>query len=66
MAQDTTFSSTRECKFIEAIIEAIDGDDQEAYTACLVEFDKITKLDSWKTNILLKIKKHIDAEPTIL
>lgn len=66
MGQDTTFSSTRECKFIDAIIEAIDKEDQEEFTACVVEFDKITKLDAWKTSILLKIKKHIEAEPTIL
>lgn len=66
MTQDPTFSSTRECKFIDAIIEAIGAEDQEAYTAYVVEFDKITKLDPWKTTILLKIKKFIDEEPTIL
>ena len=27
------------------------------------EFDKLTHLDNWKTTMLLKIKKNMDAEP---
>ncbi|KAG6336093.1 hypothetical protein ID866_2990 [Astraeus odoratus] len=66
MAQDVTFTSTRECKFINAIIEAIQGEDQERFTGCVVEYDQVTKLDNWKTSILLKIKRTIQDEPNIL
>lgn len=36
------------------------------YTGAVFEFDQVTKLDNWKTNILLKIKRGIQEEPTLL
>lgn len=60
---DPTFPSTREAKFLTALIESAEAGDQQAYTAACVDFDQVVKLDHWKTNILLKIKKHIDEEP---
>ncbi|KAA1471538.1 TPR-like protein [Dentipellis sp. KUC8613] len=63
---DTTFSSTREAKFIGALVEAVEAGDPEMYTGAVVEFDQVTKLDNWKTAILLKIKKGIQDEPTLL
>ena len=61
---DTTFSSTREAKFINVLIEAIEAGDQEMFTGAVYEFDQVTKLDNWKTNILLKIKRTINSEET--
>jgi len=61
--QDATFPSTREGKFLESLLEAIEAGDVELFTAAVVEFDKITKLDNWKTSILLKIKQGIQEEP---
>ncbi|KIJ68499.1 hypothetical protein HYDPIDRAFT_81960 [Hydnomerulius pinastri MD-312] len=66
MSQDTSFASTRECKFVNAIIDAIQAEDQQTFTGCVVEYDQVTKLDNWKTAILLKIKRTIEDEPTIL
>ena len=63
--QDTTFSSTREAKFVQALTEAVEAGDTEAFTAAAVEFDQVTKLDNWKTNILLKIKRSIQEEITL-
>ncbi|KAF8642381.1 hypothetical protein AX16_009649 [Volvariella volvacea WC 439] len=60
--QDNTFSSTREAKFVNVLIEAVEAGDQELFTGAVVEFDQMTKLDNWKTNILLKIKRGILAE----
>ncbi|KAF9480986.1 vesicular-fusion protein SEC17 [Pholiota conissans] len=60
--QDVSFASTREAKFVNALIEAVEGGDVEAFTAAVFEFDQITKLDNWKTAILLKIKKEIDDD----
>jgi alpha-soluble NSF attachment protein len=59
---DTTYPSTRESKFINVLIEAIEDGDQEAFTAAVVEFDQIMKLDNWKTSILLKIKRGIQDQ----
>lgn len=62
--QDPTFTATRECKFLMALIDAVDAGDLEAFTGAVFEFDQVIKLDNWKTNMLLKIKRSIqDNEP---
>lgn len=48
---------------MNVLIEAIEAGDLETYTAAVFEFDQVTKLDNWKTNILLKIKRGIQEEP---
>jgi alpha-soluble NSF attachment protein len=58
--QDTTFPSTREAKFVNALTEAVEATDIELYTGAVVEFDSVTKLDNWKTGILLKIKRELE------
>lgn len=63
--QDATFTSTREAKFVRALIDAVDGGDEELFTGAVVEFDQVTKLDNWKTGMLLKIKRGIQAEPML-
>jgi len=63
---DLTFSSTRECKFLGFLIDALEANDQEAFTAAVVEYDQVMKLDNWKTAILLKIKRKITEEPSML
>lgn len=64
--QDASFPSTREAKFLSVLIEAVEGGDPEAFTAAVVEFDQVTKLDNWKTNILLKIKRGLQEPDSIL
>ncbi|KAG6842244.1 vesicular-fusion protein S17 [Blastosporella zonata] len=63
--QDNTFPSTREAKFLVALVDAVDTGDQERFTAAVVEFDQVTKLDNWKTAILLTIKRGIQEEPAL-
>lgn len=36
--------------------------DVEEYTGVIVDFDRLTKLDTWKTALLLKLKKTIQAD----
>lgn len=62
--QDPSYSSTREAKFIQALIEAVEAGDQEAFTGAVVEFDQVTKLDNWKTGMLLKIKRALQDGDT--
>ncbi|KAF8078669.1 soluble NSF attachment protein [Lyophyllum atratum] len=64
--QDATFASTREAKFLTALIEAVEAGDQEAFTGAVVEFDQVTKLDNWKTGMLLKIKRSIENDDMTL
>jgi alpha-soluble NSF attachment protein len=63
--QDVSFGSTREAKFINALVEIVEAGDDEAFTGAVYEFDQITKLDNGKTSILLKIKKNIQQDPVL-
>jgi alpha-soluble NSF attachment protein len=58
-----TFPSTREAKFAQALIDVVKAGDQEAFGAVVFEYDQVSRLDNWKTTILLKIKKSIEDEP---
>lgn len=60
--QDVTFPSTREAKFLTIITEAFEASDEEAFTGAVVDFDQVTKLDNWKTAILLKIKRALQSD----
>lgn len=59
---DTTFSSTREAKFINIITEAIEAGDVETFTGAVFEYDQVMRLDNWKTSILSKIKKNMQTD----
>ncbi|KAJ3288798.1 vesicular-fusion protein S17 [Rhizoclosmatium sp. JEL0117] len=59
---DLTFAETREYKFLQACTVAVDDGDVEAFTNAVFEFDRLTKLDDWKTKLLLRIKKGITEE----
>ncbi|KAJ3094747.1 hypothetical protein HDU96_001492 [Phlyctochytrium bullatum] len=59
---DVTFESTREYAFLKSISEAVEAADVEQFTTIVVEFDRLTKLDSWKTSLLLTVKKSINEE----
>lgn len=50
------FGGSRECKFIEAITEAFAENDIDKFTDVVYEFDNISKLDNWKSKILLTVK----------
>ncbi|KAG0222022.1 soluble NSF attachment protein [Mortierella sp. GBAus27b] len=63
---DVTFSSTRECQFLQNILSAVDNSDVNQFTSSVVEFDQLTKLDNWKTKILLEIKKSIGNESSLI
>lgn len=58
-SKDVTFASTREYKFLMAIIDARETEDEQALTDAAVDFDSVVKLDNWKTKVLLDIKNRI-------
>ncbi|KAF8923894.1 hypothetical protein BGZ58_002405 [Dissophora ornata] len=63
---DVTFGSTRECQFLQSILSAVDNSDVNQFTASVVEFDQLTKLDNWKTKILLEIKNSIGKGSSLI
>lgn len=54
-----SFKNSREGMFLHELISAIENSDLDKFTDAVKEFDSITKLDSWKVSILLKIKNQI-------
>lgn len=60
--KDPSFSQQRECKFAQDIIKAVQEYDVEGFTQVVFEYDSISKLDPWKTTILLRIKKSIKEQ----
>jgi len=65
-SKDMTFSSTRECKFLEDICACVTEGDEQGFTAATFEYDQVTRLDEWKTGLLLKIKRTLKDEVDIL
>lgn len=60
-SMDVTFVDSREHKLLEALIAAFEDSDAERYTAAIAEFDSMTRLDNWKTTLLLRAKKRMQA-----
>lgn len=58
--QDPSFANTREHQLLVDLSEAIDAGDQEIFADKLFQYDQISKLDKWKTTLLLKIKNSIE------
>ncbi|CAI2165826.1 7037_t:CDS:2 [Funneliformis geosporum] len=62
---DVSFAGTREYQFLQDILSAVENGDVETFTNRVVDFDQLSKLDNWKTTILLRIKKGIQEEPLL-
>jgi hypothetical protein len=60
--KDVTFPSTREAKFAHELMQACEEADVERYTSQIYQYDQVTKLDNWKTGVLLKIKKALEED----
>lgn len=59
---DPTFASTREHQLLVDLVQTIEQGDQEAFADKLFQYDQLSKLDKWKTTLLLRIKNSIEEE----
>lgn len=59
---DYTFGESREGKFGNSLIEAVEGFDVEGFSTACFDFDRISKLNPWQTSILVAVKRSIDDE----
>ncbi|KAE8444442.1 hypothetical protein EG329_000533 [Mollisiaceae sp. DMI_Dod_QoI] len=59
---DPTFPSQREHQLLVDLYEAVEAGDQEMFADKLFQYDQMSKLDKWKTVILLKIKNSIEEK----
>jgi alpha-soluble NSF attachment protein len=44
------------------LTQTIEQGDQEAFADKLFQFDQLSKLDKWKTTLLLRIKSNIEEQ----
>ncbi|KAL1297532.1 hypothetical protein AAFC00_006104 [Neodothiora populina] len=59
---DNTFPSTRECQLLNDLKESVDQGEQEMFADKLYQFDQMSKLDKWKTTLLLRVKNAIEEK----
>lgn len=59
LSMDPSFRTTREYDLLTKVVEAVNDGDSEKLSSVLFDYDQYSKLDKWKTTILLKIKNGI-------
>lgn len=59
---DNSFASTRENMLLTDLIGAVEEGDQEGFSDKLFQFDSLSKLDKWKTTLLLRVKNKIENQ----
>ena len=59
---DPSFSQTREHQLLVDLAEAVEEGDQEKFADKLFQFDQMSKLDKWKTTLLLRVKEGIEEK----
>lgn len=58
---DLNFDNSRECNFLSTLADALDEGDVDAFTNAVAEFDFLTRLDAWKTTLLVRVKRKITS-----
>lgn len=59
---DPAFTQTREHQLLVDLSEAVEEGDQEKFADKLFQFDQMSKLDKWKTTLLLRVKEKIEGQ----
>ncbi|SRR6266511_1805957 len=59
---DPSFTSTREHQLLEDLAAAVEQGEPDAFADKLFQYDQMSKLDKWKTTILLRIKSGIEEK----
>ncbi|XP_020109816.1 alpha-soluble NSF attachment protein [Ananas comosus] len=59
---DPTFSGTREYKLLADLAASMDEGDVVKFTDFIKEYDSMTRLDPWKTTLLLRSKNALKAK----
>jgi alpha-soluble NSF attachment protein len=59
---DNSFAQTRENMLLMDLVQAVEDGEQDQFSEKLFQFDQLSKLDKWKTSLLLKVKNGIEKE----
>jgi alpha-soluble NSF attachment protein len=58
---DPQLAGSRELGLLEGCVSALRQCDDKAFAQAVAEFDSMTRLDAWKTALLLRVKRRIAA-----
>jgi len=59
---DNTWVGTRENMLLTDLVASVEQGDQDGFAEKLFHFDQLSKLDKWKTTLLLRVKNNIEKE----
>lgn len=59
---DNSFYQQREHQLLIDLVQAVSEGDQEMFADKLYQYDQLTKLDKWKTTLLLRVKNMIESQ----
>eukprot|EP00761_Pharyngomonas_kirbyi_P011390 gb/GECH01011415.1/.p1 GENE.gb/GECH01011415.1/~~gb/GECH01011415.1/.p1 ORF type:complete len:297 (+),score=76.12 gb/GECH01011415.1/:1-891(+) len=59
---DVNFPGTREASLASSLLDAMENGSLEAFTNALRDYDRITRLDNWKSSMLLKAKQLLESD----
>lgn len=59
---DNSFVQTREHQLLVDLVASLEAADQEQFQDKLFQFDQMSKLDKWKTTLLLRVKNSIEDQ----
>ena len=62
---DGSFGNSREFKLLDALLQALEEQDADAFAAAVEEFERINRLDDWKVALLYKAKQLVEEEPSL-
>ena len=60
LEKDPGFGGQREYQLLVDLTDAVEEGNQEAFTDKLYAFDQMSRLDKWKTELLVRIKNQIE------
>ena len=58
---DLQFDGSREAMLLDQILVAFQELSVEKFATALAEFDRVIRLDAWKTKILLEAKRRLES-----
>ena len=58
---DGSLATSREGGLLRSLAASVAARDVEAFTNALSEYDSMTRLDAWKTGLLLRVKKAVEG-----
>lgn len=56
------WNDSRESKFLNLLVDASNSYDEDAFSKAVQEYDNLSRIDQWKTTVLLKAKENIKTD----